>query len=555
VSDSTTSTARDPKPAAERVQQLARRVLDGDIILPEFQRPFVWKPKQIIDLLDSIYRNFPIGSVLVWESRQQLASKRTIADLQIRPRSDAYPVNYLLDGQQRLSTICGALNWSPGNPRSVWNVVFDLKTQKFFHVDHVDELPIHQIPIRRLSDPATYYRRLAPLDDEALSVIADRLFNRFKDYQVPVVTMGDMSIKDVAPVFERINSTGTRLTIFDLMRAATWSLDFDLGRTIDDVRKAMEPKKFSGLDNKTFLRALGAAAGNDFSAESIDALRHKKTDDLAAAAIETKEAAKRSADFLSTHVGVPRAEALPYTNQFAVLCEIFRLVKHPTSRQLDDISYWFWGSTLSGYFGGWDNGQMAADAKAIRDWAAQEERPMDIGFVTPTASLWVSKTFRANSAVSKMLALMLAHARPVDLLNGQQIDTDKSLAWSNDKEYHHFFPQAYMQDRSEPASRYNAMANIVLLTSESNIKINHKPPSVYLREIVDAVGRRELERRLELSLVPATALDAALADDFDTFLKERAGYLHGTALDLARAGEMSKTAVELLEDSDEDPNE
>ena len=93
-----TVTARDPKPTAERIEPLAERVLTGDIILPEFQRPFVWKRKQILELVDSIYRNYPIGSMLLWESRQKLASKRSIADLQVGERSPNYPVNYLLDG-------------------------------------------------------------------------------------------------------------------------------------------------------------------------------------------------------------------------------------------------------------------------------------------------------------------------------------------------------------------------------------------------------------------------------------------------------------------------
>jgi hypothetical protein len=222
-------TARDPKPTPERILQLAQRVLNADIILPEFQRPFVWKRKQILELVDSIYRNYPIGSLLVWESHQKLASKRTIADLQVADRSEQYPVNYLLDGQQRLSTICGVIHWEPGDPKSVWNVIFDLKTARFSHIDDANELPIHQIPLRRMANPPEFYRYLTPLEDPVLRERADLLFTRFLQYQVPLVTLGDMSINDVAPVFERINSTGTRLTIYDLMRAATWSPDFDLG--------------------------------------------------------------------------------------------------------------------------------------------------------------------------------------------------------------------------------------------------------------------------------------------------------------------------------------
>jgi hypothetical protein len=168
VTESTAASSRsvrDPKPTADRIHQLAGRVLSGDIVLPEFQRPFVWKRPQILDLLDSIYRNYPIGSMLVWESSLKLMSKRSIADLQIADRSPNYPVNYLLDGQQRLSTVCGVLHWKPSKPTSVWNVAFDLKKGEFFHVDSLEELPLHQIPLRRLADPSEFYRKLSPLTD------------------------------------------------------------------------------------------------------------------------------------------------------------------------------------------------------------------------------------------------------------------------------------------------------------------------------------------------------------------------------------------------------
>jgi hypothetical protein len=554
-----TITAKDPKPTSERVQQLASRVLMGDIVLPEFQRPFVWKRKQILELLDSIFRNYPIGSMLVWESKQELSSKRSIADLEVAERSDAYPVNYLLDGQQRLSTVCGVLNWKPGNPKSVWNAIFDLKTQKFAHIEHADELPLHQVPLRRLSDPSAYYRRLAPLEDEALSARADLLFNRFKDYQVPLVTLGDMSIRDVAPVFERINSTGTRLTIFDLMRAATWSPDFDLGKTVHKIQTAIEPKKFGGFDSKTFLRALGAARGedgSDFSAESIDALRNLTTDQLTAAAESTEKAAQRAADFLATQVGAPRSEALPYANQFSVLCEIFRLVPEPNAAQLQAVLHWFWSTTLAGYFGGWDNGSMASDARAIRKWAKGETERIEINVVTPSSDVWSAKTFRSNSAVSKMIGLMLAQAQPLDLVNGQKIDTDKSLAWSNDKEYHHFFPQAYLARNGLGAAKSNVVANIVLLTSKSNIAIRDRAPSEYLQKIIDGESREVLVERLLSNLVPEEALDSALADDYEAFLTVRSAHLHAEALRLAGVKKpSSEVPADEVDDADVDPTE
>ena len=550
-----TVTARDPKPTAERIEPLAERVLTGDIILPEFQRPFVWKRKQILELVDSIYRNYPIGSMLLWESRQKLASKRSIADLQVGERSPNYPVNYLLDGQQRLSTICGVLYWEPGDPRSVWNVIFDLRTQKFMHIDHAEELPLHQVPLRRLVDPADYFRRLSAVDDPATRETADRLFNRFKDYLVPLVTLGDMSINDVAPVFERINSTGTRLTIYDLMRAATWSPEFDLGKTIESIKESLAAKKFQDLDNKTFLRALAAAAGGDFSAGSIDALRDLPRDKLMEAADATKAAADRAADFLATEIRAPRAESLPYANQFAFLCEVFRVLPHPRGEQLRRLKDWFWLTTLSSYFSGWDSGQMTIDTKAIRNFASGKNSRLTVPAALPSANLWEIKPFRSNSAVSKMLALMLAHQTPLDLINGQRIDVDKSLSWSNDKEYHHFFPQAYLARRKMSAGRSNVVGNIILLTSRSNIEIRDSAPSEYLTNIIEREGRARLVERMASNLVPEEALDAALSDDYDQFLKVRARHLHSAAQRLAGAGKSTMVDAEEIDDSDEDPTE
>lgn len=548
----TTQTARDPKPTPERILQLANRVLEGDIILPEFQRPFVWKRRQILELMDSVFRNYPIGSLLVWESTQRLASKRSIADLEVAERSEQYPVNYLLDGQQRLSAICGAIYWTPGDPQSVWNVAFDLRTARFFHADHADDFPMYQIPLRRMANAPEFYRRLGPIDDNAMKERADLLFTRFLEYQVPLVTLGDMSIDDVAPVFERINSTGTRLTIYDLMRAATWSPDFDLGNTVDSIKDSLESKKYHTFDNKTFLRTLGAAAGGDFSAQSIDALRELDKAALTNAADAMKAAALRAADFLATEVAAPRAESLPYANQFAVLCEVFRLLPHPDASQLQEIKRWFWLTTLSGYFGGWDSGQMSQDARQVRDFAAGQATTLGEGGVVPSAALWFKKPFRSNSAVSKMLGIMLAHGTPLDLVNGQRIDVDKSLAWSNDKEYHHVFPKAYLKRVGVDGSTANVVGNIVLLTSKSNLGIRDSSPSEYLGRIMEESGRETLLERFESVLVPEAALEAALADDFAGFLKLRSEHLHAHVQRLTGPVSGPQVPGEDLDDSGDD---
>lgn len=551
---------RDPKPTAERVVQLANRVLEGDILLPRFQRAFVWKRKQVLDLLDSIARNYPIGSMLLWQSRQELANERNIAGLQVAPTKPDYPVNYLLDGQQRLSTICGVLHWKPGQADSVWNVAYDLKNERFLHLDSLDEPALHIVPIRHLSTASTYFGRLTGLNDE-LTARAKAIFDRFTDYQVATVTLGDMSIQDVAPIFERINSTGTALTIVDLMRAATWSPTFDIVEIIDGILEDLRPKNFEGIDRKTLLRVVAGAADLGFDSAAIDDLRDRSETELSRAVDATREAAKRASDFLSTQIGAPSARALPYSNQFAVLCEVFRVLPHPSGAQYIEIRNWFWTTTLASYFGGWNTGQMSSDRDAVHRFANGESSTIHTTAIPPTDAIWSVKEFRANSAISKMLALMLAHHVPVDLMTGQLIDTSKALAWSNDKEFHHFFPKAFLVRQGHTVRQANAIGNMVMLTSISNIQIRDKAPSAYLAEIAESVGEAELERRLALSLIPRTAYQAALRDDFSEFLSLRSAYLQEIALNMAGLslvkGEDAsrKTAHGFVDDSDPDSPE
>ncbi|GAO06684.1 hypothetical protein TPA0598_01_10560 [Streptomyces lydicamycinicus] len=525
---------KDPRPTVERISQLAQRVLTGDILLPKFQRDFVWPREKVLGLLDSIARNYPIGSILLWQSRQELASERTIGGLNIADRKPDYPVNYLLDGQQRLSTVCGALHWKPdGDPDSIWNIVFDVQADEFVHLHSLGDPPLTQIPVRLLSDPANFFRRVSAIEGDAARVTADALFNRFQDYMIAAVTLGDMPIDDIAPIFERVNSKGTPLTIVDLMRAATWDPAFDLRDAIDGILQSLATRNYDSIDRKTVLRSVAAGADYGFAVDDIDKLRNKNVDELRQVIGEVTEAAKKSVDFLTTHIRAPRPQSLPYTNQFAVLTEIFRRVPAPHNDQFAELENWFWRTTLSGYFGGWNTGQMSSDWRAIKEFAeAIPGTPLDVPASLPRKDIWKVSQFRANSAVSKMLALMLSYAGPVDMLTGQRLDVGKSLSWSNDKEYHHFFPRDYLKGQDVPGGRANAVGNIVLLSSLSNIGISNSAPSRYLRQLIDSVGREEAVGRLGTLLVSEEALECALVDDYPGFLEARSMTLHERALQL-----------------------
>lgn len=528
--------SRAPEPSVDRIEELASRILDGDILLPKFQRDFVWEKDQIIDLLDSIANNYPVGSVLLWRSRQKLRSERRIADLEIRPTKEDYPVNYLLDGQQRLSTICGALYWKGSDPRSRWNIVYDLREKRFIHLETLDEPPLHQVRLNRLADAATFFQQVGSLtrlpDGGVLEQNAKDLFSRIKDYKVATVTLHDMSIESVAPIFERINSKGTPLTIVDLMRAATWSEDFDLIDEIMSINDSLSDKDFGGIEKKTILRSISAAAGGGFSESSIDQLRRHSSDRLRKAVEDTKTAYKRAVDFLTTEIGIPSDRQLPYVNQVVVLGEVFRNLRHPTANQIFELKKWFWRTAIGGHFGGWNTGNMAADQDAAKRFAANLARELEPTLPLPSEGIWRARDFRSNSAHSKILIMMLAFNRPSDLLTGQKIDVGSALYHGNAKEFHHFFPRDYLKnEKSVDARGSNVLANIIMLTSTSNKIITNRAPSDYLRSAAESLGDR-LKSVLSENLISEAAFNAAMQDDYDQFLRERASTINDAAIKL-----------------------
>ena len=86
-------------PSSIKIDKLIGRIEEGDIKIPAFQRGFVWNQDQVVSLIDSIYNEYPIGSILLWNSHERLKSTRNIGGFLIPPREPEYPVNYVLDGQ------------------------------------------------------------------------------------------------------------------------------------------------------------------------------------------------------------------------------------------------------------------------------------------------------------------------------------------------------------------------------------------------------------------------------------------------------------------------
>lgn len=524
---------REHRPLPEKITDLAEDVLDGTIRLPRFQRDFVWTRQQVLDLLDSIARGYPIGSFLLWRSTFDLASESTIADLAVEIRDDGDETTYLLDGCQRLSTICGALHWEPdGDPESFWNLVYDLEGERFLHRHDLADPTTSQVPLRLLNTPSVYFPRLNDLSAE-LQRRAGALFERITGYEVATVTLQATPLSEVGRIFERVNTRGTPLTTVELVRAATWRPDFDLLEEIDGIRGALARKHYALIDRRLALRAIAAAAGKGFTTAHVEELPFLDTQALRSAVDATQEAACRAVDFLTTEIGTPTAEALPYANQFAVVVELFRQVPRPTSAQYAAMRGWFWQTALTGYYDGWNTKKMAADLAAIERFR-QGAKTIDVQCPPLSTRLWTAEQYRRDSSRTKALALMLAAAGPLDLRTGARIDSGRALAMANDMQFHHFFPKAWLMRQETTYEEANLLANIVMLTAISNQAVTDYPPAAYLKDEIDFCGEIEMRRRLESLLISPQAFDAAMQGDYKAFVAARAETLLAWANDLTR---------------------
>lgn len=435
---------RDPKPEVMRLEELALLVKSGEIKLPRFQRPFVWKEPDMLKLLDSLYKGYPIGSILIWNSSQKLKSERSISGLEIdTEENNYYPTNYLLDGQQRLTTLCGALFWSGSDEGSKWNIHFDLEKQQFVHPRRRDLTTL--FPLNRIINTRDFISQCMKFDHhekrDDFFRIAERLLKSIKDYKIAVVKIGDMTIDEVAPIFERINSTGRKLTIVDLMMAATWSNGFDLTTTIQRIKLACADIGFDDISDQIILRTISASAGLGINKDDIQRLREKDAEQLTSAALDAEKSLSLALVFFRDRIGVRDFSYIPYGIQLTYLAEFFRLNQTPTPDRIDQLIAWFWFTSATRYFGASTNtGQVSKDIASLRSFALGRTNRLFETSEIDISQLLYDK-FNLRNATSTTFTLLLNHESPAVTISGKPID-GSHLKFKSNKFFGTFAPVA-----------------------------------------------------------------------------------------------------------------
>lgn len=162
------------------IRRLIDRITTGDIRIPAFQRDFVWEPEQVAFLLDSIYKGFPIGTVILWKTDTRLNTEKRLGQFELpEPRKD-YPVNYVLDGQQRLTSLFSVFQTELTPISNEWvDIYFDMFAEEsmqesvFVPLDGSEVDDMRHFPVKVLFDPVAYRSATNKLGNDQILKLDD----------------------------------------------------------------------------------------------------------------------------------------------------------------------------------------------------------------------------------------------------------------------------------------------------------------------------------------------------------------------------------------------
>lgn len=338
--------SRRPDATTIRVKELIEKVRSGAIRVPAFQRPLRWKSKDVVALLDSVWRGYPMGSLLFWKRRADAEEIRVgSANLSVPTMSDAW---WLVDGQQRTTALAASLlDLNHGGDRR-WTASFDPQTNEFRDGDPRPEEEGIVVPVSTLGDLRRLGRwiRESGAEDELVEIVEDAQ-QRLLDYSIPAYIVETEDERILREVFARLNSTGARMRgdeIFHALHggsAASSSQNLDL----EQLARNCDLDGFGQPPRSDVMKVILAITGQDPNRKlttSIDAIANLPP------ASEVENALARTRIFLQDDCNIPWFGLLPYPVTFILLARWFYLFPESDDGVRTNLRHWLWRSAISG---------------------------------------------------------------------------------------------------------------------------------------------------------------------------------------------------------------
>ena len=546
----------------------------GQIQLPDFQRGWVWDDNHIRSLIASLSLSYPIGAVMFLEAGGVPFKPRLFAGVQLQPAPK--PKTLVLDGQQRLTSMYLSLRSGQPVPTRTEKGA-DIRRLYFLDMakcldpgadreDAVisvpDSLQVTSDFGRKVdldvSTPALQYaQRLFPVallfdiqgfmtwesgfsahhqfGAEAMQFMQkfrNEIWLRFQQFKVPAIELTqDTPREAVCQVFEKVNTGGVTLTVFELMTATFAADEFNLRDDWDARRERLTAKHdvLEAVDGTSFLTAVTLLASYRRHLAQKSAVSCKRADvlkldlgDFKALEAALELGFKRAAELLAEEK-IFDERSLPYATQLIPLAAICAHLGERTTLHgiKQSLLRWYWSGVLGELYGGANETRFAMDMQDVVSWVDGGTEPRTVRDANFAPTRLLSLQSRLAAAYKGLAALLMKHGGR-DFVSGTPIDLN--TYFNNAIDIHHIFPRAWCEKQKLPKEKWNSVINKAPLAAGTNRFISGDAPSVYLGRIQKAkqVSPTSLDEFLASHVIPVAALRA---DDFDAFIRLRAGAL------------------------------
>lgn len=540
----------------QKLSQLLNDMEVGKLQVPRFQRDFVWPLTKTRRLLDSMYKEFPIGTFFLWRAPagSPLLS-RPLTELGIPQPNDGAEVSYILDGQQRLTSLFVIIKGLKLGSRDYGRVSIDLETATRYDENREEGFD-EDIFVYRTGDNHRYVAVGDLVGPDHLDIYDEvpkewkRAFNKAHNtlqqtYPLSVVWIQEQELSDAIEIFQRINQAGKRLSRYDLVCANVWSEDFDFRKRVASLNKQFTQQGFGALHETIYTQTFALILKDRCTTAAELSLQ---TSEIIENLDRVTKALRLAIDFAANNLGVKRAEFFPYRGIVPVLAYYFYHAPKSalTAKERETLWQWFWRVTLSERYSTTSPSRMAEDALKLRGLYDGEDVTFDYPVKVTAEAVARNRMTRTASALRNAAICLLALKQPKDLKDGSPINLNESF-FSNLKkaERHHIFPVGYLKEEGVPSGRVHVVPNFCFIPADLNREIGSRAPADYLDEYREA--NPDFEAAAASHLLPVDAESAIWENDFRAFLRQRSELIASELRDLvARTpGDYSPAEVEL----------
>ncbi|NKZ07968.1 DUF262 domain-containing protein [Actinomadura latina] len=565
-------------------------VNDGRMQLPDFQRPWKWDDERIIALLATVTRHYPVGVMMALETGGE--TRFLPRPLSGAPAGQAAPALLLMDGQQRLTSLYQALHSDA--PVETMDAR-KKKLKRWYYIDiakaiddDVDreeailsvpedrvlrqdfgrgvtydlstvanEAAAGMFPLRLILDSSgtqkwmREYVAIAGDHWDRWALFTSKVLNNVGKYMIPVIRLTKETPKEaVCTVFEKVNTGGVPLTVFELMTASYAVDDFQLHEDWDRIWNELAAGTMlvapprTGLGNTDFLQTI-TLVSSYFTRNGRATCKRKDILELPLPEYRTwsprvVDAYHWTAKFLRRQ-RVFNVSDVPYMTQVVALAAIRTVLGDETDSDeaQDKISRWFWCGVFGEQYGGSPETRLPRDLEQVVAWVRGGDEPASVGEAIFREARLDTMRSRNSAAYKGLYALVMrqgakdwTHNRdPID----EQIFSDHQVG------LYLVFPKSWCERHKVPREKYESIVNKTMLAHRTGQLVGQRAPAAYMRALETDTG---LPANWLDDIVATHLIDpAALRDeDFDRFYQARAARLR----ELIEAA-MGKSAIPAAE--------